>query len=134
MNTPYTPTRPGTEVLPIGTSVQVNGYYGRITAVRTQVETIDPVTRLSVCVPMRNPVYHVQINPRKVYDRQPQARTIWIRKGHTQLRLFADEFSVIARPAFMDTREVIRRFSSLHSTQPAAPAYRRIASQGVPTP
>lgn len=109
---------PAKEVLPIGTTVKVNCYMGRIVDVCTGIESIDPVTKEKIMVPLRNPVYHVRLSTRKSYSRVEHARYIWLRKGRTLLRLFADEFEVVAKPAFMDTREVIRRYGTTPTQLP----------------
>ncbi|MBX3102732.1 MAG: hypothetical protein KF690_09505 [Bacteroidetes bacterium] len=110
-------------LLPIGTTVKVNCYLGRITDVVTGIETQDPVTKATVTVPLANPIYHIQLSLRKAYKRVEHAQYIWLRKGRTQLRLFPDEFEVVALPAFMDTRQVIRRFS----TRPSQPVFSKLA-------
>jgi hypothetical protein len=114
---------PTPRVLPVGTTVKVNCFLGRITHVETHIETVDPVTHQRVQVPLANPLYHIQISLRKVYPRVAQAQYIWLRKGRTQLRLFPDEFEVLRTPAFMDTQEVILRYA----TRPSQPVFSKLA-------
>jgi hypothetical protein len=84
-------------MIPIGKLVQVNQFRGRIVEVEFEIRSRHPQDhRKRTRIPLRAPLYKVQLDRSKSYGWVWEARQVHLPDSTTELKVFRDEFDVVA--------------------------------------
>lgn len=94
---PYRPASAWDEevFVPLGTPVKMNQYTGTVKAIHTHVQSIDARNDAIHWVPLRFPLYEVEVNTEQKVAWAHRARQVFCPEGTTRLRLFRDEFELL---------------------------------------
>jgi hypothetical protein len=81
--------------VPLGTAVKLNHFTGKITAIHTHIHSIDARNDAEHWVPLRFPLYEVEVKTDSKVSWAHHARQVFCPEGTTRLRLFRDEFELL---------------------------------------